>query len=54
MFSQPENIFKKQYCIRPIKRTVRVQVGNFFCSRGFVKHSYNRTPNKCRSRCYVP
>ena len=32
------------YHIRPIKRTVRVQVGKFFCSRGFVKHSYNHTP----------
>ena len=32
------------YRIRPIKRTMRVQVGNFFCSRGFVKHLYNRTP----------
>ena len=32
------------YRIRPIKRTMRVQVGKFFCSRGFVKHSYNRTP----------
>ena len=32
------------YRMRPIKRTVRVQVGKFFCSRGFVKHLYNRNP----------
>ena len=32
------------YRIRPIKRTMQVQVGRFLCSRGFVKHLYNRTP----------
>ena len=34
------------YRICPIKRTLWVQVGNFFCSRGFVKHTYNRIPNE--------
>ena len=48
----PKSGHKMKYRIHPIERTVRMQVVKFFCSRGFVKHSYNRTPNKCQSWCY--
>ena len=39
-----DSVSSETYRIRLIKRTVRVQVGKFFCSWGFVKHLYNRNP----------
>ena len=37
-------IAMKNYRIRPIKRTMWVEVGKIFCRRGVVKHLYNRKP----------
>ena len=37
---------KYWYRICPIKSTMRVKVGKFFCSRGFVKYFYTRIPQR--------
>ena len=37
-------IINQDYRIRPIKSTVRVEVGKIFCRRGFVKHPYSNPP----------
>ena len=43
------------YRIRPIKRTVRVEIGKIFCRRDVGNHLFYRTLNDCRSErisCY--